>query len=119
MNDKGALLRHFLGALAYRTRKALRDAPADFGWFLAADGVRTPSQLIRHMTGVLGHARTFYVGGIYRPDDLPSLEEEVRRFDGMLRELAEHIEAGTELLDGMTPERLLQGPLSDAMTHAG
>ena len=28
------------------------------------------------MTSVLGYARTFYVGGTYRPDDLPSLEEE-------------------------------------------
>jgi hypothetical protein len=31
MNDSGNLLRHFLAALAYRTQKALRDAPADFG----------------------------------------------------------------------------------------
>jgi hypothetical protein len=28
MDDKGSLLRHFLGTLAYRTQKALRDAPA-------------------------------------------------------------------------------------------
>jgi hypothetical protein len=119
MDDKGALLRHFLGALAYRTQKALRDAPAEFGGFRAADGVRTPSRIVRHMTSVLGYARTFYVGGTYRPDDLPSLEEEVSRFHGMLKELVHHIEAGTELRDGMTPERLLQGPLSDAMTHAG
>ena len=28
MDDKGSLLTHFLGALAYRTQKALRDAPA-------------------------------------------------------------------------------------------
>lgn len=33
MNDKRTLLRHFLAALAYRTQKALRDAPADFGDF--------------------------------------------------------------------------------------
>jgi hypothetical protein len=37
----------------------------------------------------------------------------------MLQELAQHIQAGTELRDGMTPERLLQGPLADALTHAG
>jgi hypothetical protein len=119
MDDKGSLLRHFLGALAYRTQKALRDAPADFGRFRAARAVRTPSELVRHMTSVLGYARACYVGGRYRPDDLPSLEDEVRRFHGMLQELAQHIDAETELRDGMTPERLLQGPLADAMTHAG
>src|SRR5262249_53744962 len=68
---------------------------------------------------VLGYARTFYVGGAYRPDDLPSLEEEISRFHDMLKEFAHHIEVGTELRDGMTPKRLLQGPLSDAMTHVG
>jgi hypothetical protein len=119
MEDKQKLLRHFLAALAYRTQKALRGAPADFGSFRVADGVRTPSQLVCHMTSVLGYARTFFVGGTYRPDFLPSLEEEIVRFHDMLYDLAHHLEAGTELREGMTAERLLQGPFSDAMTHAG
>ena len=119
MDDKASLLRHFLGALAYRTQKALRDAPADFGRFRAGGAVRTPSEIVRHMTSVLGYARACYVAERYRPDDLPSLDDEVSRFHGMLEDLARHIDAGTELRDGMTPERLLQGPLADAMTHAG
>ena len=119
MDDKRTLLMHFLGTLAYRTQKALRDAPADFGQFRAADAVRTPSELVRHMTSVLGYARACYVGGTYGPDDLAALEDEVSRFHGMLQDLGHHIDAGTELRDGMTPERLLQGPLADAMTHAG
>ena len=119
MDDKGSLLTHFLGALAYRTQKALRDAPAGFGGFRAAGAVRTPSEIVRHMTSVLGYARACYVGGKYRPDHLPSLDDEVSRFHGMLEALAQHIGAGTALRDGMTPERLLQGPLADAMTHVG
>ena len=31
MDDKRTLLRHFLAALAYRTQKALRGAPLEFG----------------------------------------------------------------------------------------
>jgi hypothetical protein len=119
MDEKRELLRHFLAALAYRTQKALRDAPAEFGSFRAAEGVRTPAELVRHMTSVLGYARTFFVGGHYRPAPLPSLNEEILRFHDMLGELARHIEAGTPLLEGTSPERLLQGPFSDAMTHAG
>ena len=42
MSDKQKMLRHFLAALAYRAQKALRDAPADFGSFRLAEGVRTP-----------------------------------------------------------------------------
>ncbi len=119
MDVKRNLLRHFLAALAYRAQKALRGAPVGFGTFAAAEGVRTPIQLVRHMTSVLGYARTFFVGGRYSPDPLPSLEEEAVRFHGMLEDLARHLQGGTPLAQGMSAERLLQGPLSDAMTHAG
>lgn len=119
MDDKRNLLRHFLAALAYRTQKALRDAPAEFGDFHAVDEIRTPARLVRHMTSVLGYARTFFIGGHYKPEPLPSFQDEIARFHSMLEELARHLEAGTPLLEGMTAERLLQGPFSDAMTHAG
>ncbi len=113
-----ALLRHFLAALAYRTQKALRDAPPDFGDFSAGSSCRTPSELVRHMTSVLGYARTFFVGGRYWPDAEPDLASEVHRFHAMVEDLAAHLERGHPL-EGTTPARLLQGPFADAMTHAG
>jgi hypothetical protein len=119
MDEKRLLIRHFLAALAYRTQKALRDAPPDFGSFCAAEGIRTPAQLVRHMTSVLGYARTFFVGGQYRPSPVPSLQDETERFHEMLKDLSHHLKVGSPLLNGMSVERLLQGPLSDAMTHAG
>jgi hypothetical protein len=119
MDDKRELLRHFLAALAYRTQKALRGAPENFGSFRAVEGLRTPAQLVCHMTSVLGYARTFFVGGSYRPDELPSLRDEIRRFHEMLEDLSRHLAAGSPLRGGISAERLLQGPFSDAMTHAG
>jgi hypothetical protein len=119
MSEKQDLLRHFLAALAYRTQKALRDAPSDFGSFKAAEGVRTPVELVRHMTSVLGYARTFFIGGRYWPDPLPSLQDEIVRFHQMLEDLAGHLEVGAPLMKGMTAEKLIQGPFADAMTHAG
>lgn len=119
MENKRKLLNHFLAALAYRTQKALRDAPAEFGSFRAGDGVRTPAELVRHMTSVLGYARTHFIGGRYWPEALESLQEEVDRFHEMLGLLAQHLRDGDPLPDGMSEERLLQGPFSDAMTHAG
>ncbi len=118
MNAKHAMLRHFLAALAYRTQKALRSAPASFGAFQAGEQVRTPAAVVRHMTSVLGYARTFFVGGRYRAEPLPDLQAEIARFHKMLESLAEHLEIGTELR-GTTEELLLQGPFADAMTHAG
>ena len=119
MEAKRKLLNHFLAALAYRTQKALRNAPEDFGSFRAHEGVRTPAELVLHMTSVLGYARTHFVGGRYWPEPLESLDEEIERFHEMLGLLAQHLRNGDALLAGMSEERLLQGPFSDAMTHAG
>jgi len=119
MDEKRLMLRHFLAAIAYRTQKAVRSAPREFGTFSAAEGVRSPQELVRHMGSVLGYARTFFVGGSHRAEGLTSLDEEVRRLHSILDDLGRHLEHGTPFLQGVTPERLLQGPLSDAMTHAG
>lgn len=118
MDDKRRMLHHFLAALAYRTQKALRDAPDSFADFEAGNRVRTPHWLVQHMDSVLGYALTYFEGGEYRPQRLPDFEAEIRRFHGKLEKLARHLEAGTPFR-GTTPERLLQGPFSDAMTHAG
>jgi hypothetical protein len=118
MDDKRTLLKHFLAALAYRTQKALRDAPPEFADFRAAPKVRTPHELIRHMDSVLGYSRTFFLGGAYQPPVFPDFASAVEHFHEILADLADHLERGTELT-GITPEILLQGPFSDAMTHAG
>ena len=112
------MLRHFLAALAYRTQKAVRGAPESFADFKAGNDVRTPKELIRHMTSVLGYARTFFIGGSYRPEPLPTFDDEIARFHEMLANLRSQIDAGTPLID-TTEEQMLQGPFSDAMTHAG
>jgi hypothetical protein len=112
------MLRHFLAAIAYRTQKALRGAPADFGDFRAGHDVRTPADLVRHMTSVLGYARTHFIGGTYRADPLPSLDAEIVRLHEMIADLAARLERGDELR-GITPEQVLHGPFADAMTHVG
>ena len=70
------------------------------------------------MTSVLGYARTFFIGGNWRPDKRPAFAEEIRRFHEMLGDLGNHLDHGTPF-KGTTPEKILQGPFSDAMTHAG
>ena len=118
MNDKRYMLRHFLAALAYRTQKALRDAPADFAGFSPGNQVRTPHELICHMRSVLGYARTFFVGGTYPrpvPDDW---QRDIAAFHEILADLSDHL-GRDRPINGTTEEQLLQGPFSDAMGHAG
>jgi len=118
MNQSRSLLQHFLAALAYRTQKALRGAPAEFGEFRAGTHVRTPHELIWHMTGVIGYARTMFTGDRFTPDRMPTFADEVQRFHDTLAAL--HADFANETLQArISDEQFLQGPLADAMTHAG
>jgi hypothetical protein len=118
MDDKRKLLRHFLATLAYRTQKALRGAPDSFPNFRAAPTVRTPHELVHHIDSLMGYARTFFIGGEYRQALLPDFEDEVARLHATVEDVALHLKLGTQF-NGITPERMLQGPFADAMTHAG
>lgn len=64
------------------------------------------------------YSRTFFVGGAYQPPMLTDFGEAVAHFHEILTDVARHLEVGTEF-PGITAESLLQGPFSDAMTHAG
>ena len=112
------MLKHYLAALAYRTQKALRGAPDTFADFRAKPGVRTPHEIVLHMTGVIGYARTFFTGGEWHPERMNSFKEEILRFHELLEDLGRFLDDDTPFVN-TTPERMLQGPLSDAMTHAG
>jgi ketosteroid isomerase-like protein len=118
MTETRAVLRHFLATLAYRTQKAVRGAPDSFGTFQAGQRVRTPAELVRHMTMVLGYTRACFDGRVPAVEPLPDLGGEVARLHETIEDLGRHLTAGSEL-KRYTEEQLLQGPLSDAMTHAG
>ncbi|HXT14275.1 MAG TPA: hypothetical protein VN706_01510 [Gemmatimonadaceae bacterium] len=118
MTESRLLLQHFLAALAYRTQKALRDAPDDFADFRAAPTARTPYELLWHMSGLIGYARTMFHGGEFEPPRLTSLTAEIERFHQLLGELRDDF-GNAALSAHIRDEQFLQGPLADAMTHVG
>lgn len=118
MTESRRLLQHFLAALAYRTQKALRDASPAFADFRVAPAARTPFELLWHMTGLIGYARTMFHGGDFEPPRLASLSAEGARFHEMLEALSRDF-ACPALQARISDEQFLQGPLADAMTHAG
>ena len=115
--ERSAVL-HALAAVTYRTQRALRGCPEGFGEFQAGSEVRTPAEVLRHMTSVLGYARTFFIGGMFRPDPLPTLADELDRFHDIASDLGAHLRAGTPIRS-ISLMQLLQGPIADAMTHTG
>jgi hypothetical protein len=114
------LLRHFLAAIAYRTQKALRGAPESFATFSAGNRTRTPVELLRHMTSLMGYTRTHFLGGMYpvHLDPLPTFKEEIARFHEMVQTVGDLLASDTPLREISTTQ-LLQGPLADTMTHVG
>jgi hypothetical protein len=118
MTESRHLLQHFLAAIAYRTQKALRGAPELFADYRAGANVRTPHELLWHMTGVLGYARTMLRGGEFKPPRLPTFSDEIDRLHETLGALRDDL-ADAALQATISDEQFLQGPLADAMTHAG
>ena len=49
---------------------------------------------------------------------MATFEDEIERFHQMLADLRSHLDEGTPLIE-TAEELMLQGPFSDAMTHAG
>lgn len=120
MNQEQALLTHFLAAIAYRTQKVLRDAPPHFPHFAAGHQVRTPVEILRHMTSLMGYTRTLFLGGTYpvRPEPQGTFADEITRFHDMLGDVGRLLTAGTPLRE-ISYQQLLQGPFADVMTHVG
>lgn len=118
MSEPQTILRHFLAALAYRTQKALRGAPAHFATLQVGAGVRTPLELLHHMTNVLTRTADGLRGTGSDPLAPLPYEGEIDRFHRSLQALSSAL-GSASLDDNHLAERLLQGPLADAMTHAG
>ena len=120
MDPERALLKHFLAAIAYRTQKALRGAPAHYPDFSAGHQTRTPVEILRHMTSLLGYTRTMFLGGGYpvKPDPLASFDDEIARFHDLLCAVGDLLADGAPLLE-ISHHQLLQGPFADVMTHVG
>lgn len=117
-DPKRELLRHTLATLAYRGGKALRNAPPNFSQFRAADGVRTPGEILAHVGDLLDWASSIAQGKQAWSDSKPQAwENEVERFFAALKKFDDFL-ASDEPLHA-PEEKLFQGPIADALTHVG
>jgi hypothetical protein len=111
-------LRHALATAAYRGGKALRGAPETFAAFHSGDTTRTPAKILAHIGDLFDWALSIAQGKQewHNAKPLP-WNAEVERFFATLKKFDDYLASGEPL--HASPEKLLQGPIADALTHIG
>ena len=118
--DSVSLLRHTLAALAYRALRALHPAPPGFSDFRAAPGSRSAGEILAHMGDLLNWASDHVEGaGAWRVVPPANWDDDKDRFYAALTKFDEALKRqGAAVADDLA-QRLLQGPIADALTHVG
>ncbi len=118
MDGKRELLRHMLATIAYRGGKALRGAPAAFAAFRAGDDGRPAVEIVSHMGDLFDWSVAMAAGdGAWRTAAPQPWDAECARFFASLARLDDLLASDAALEAPL--ERLLQGPVGDALTHVG
>lgn len=116
------LLRHLVATLTYRAAKVLRDVPADFGGLAFGSSTRRPVLIVAHMADLMSWAGRLARGeSLWKAEGSDDWNAEVTRFFHELADLDRAL-ASEDTLRGPVEnpiEKLIQGPLADALTHVG
>ncbi|MCW4051869.1 MAG: hypothetical protein NWE78_01500 [Candidatus Bathyarchaeota archaeon] len=117
MTNKSEMLRHFLASIAYRATKAIKNASETYPNFYIGKEVKTPQEILHHITGVLTYAHSFYERYDTTHFNMKSWDAEINEFYNILSKLDKSLQEKKP--NEVTEEQLIQGPLSDSMAHIG
>jgi hypothetical protein len=113
-----ATVRQLAATLAYRAAKVLRDVPPGFGDTTFGPATRRPVQIVAHMADLMAWGISMAHGGReWKPDGSDDWDREVARFFDGLAALDVALAAEGPFA-GMI-DKIIQGPLADALTHVG
>jgi hypothetical protein len=116
MDEKRELMRHVLATVAYRAARALDGAAEGFAGFDGAG--RTPEQILAHMGDLFDWALSMAKGDQrWTPVPPRGWAEEKQRFFAALTAFDAYLASDQPVHAPL--ERLLQGPVTDALTHVG
>jgi hypothetical protein len=114
----GPVLRHLAATLAYRAAKVLRDAPPGFGTAVLGPTIRKPVQIVAHMADLMSWAVSLAKGDyVWKAEGGDDWDAEVGRFFDGLAGLDRELSVEGRFAGSV--EKLIQGPLADALTHVG
>jgi hypothetical protein len=112
------VLRHLIATLAYRAAKVLRDAPPGFGAATFGASTRRPVLIVAHLADLMAWGVTLAEDRVaWKAEGGDQWDVEVARFFANLAALDRALVTAT-LAPGAA-EKLIQGPLADALTHVG
>ena len=112
-----AVVRHLAATLAYRAAKVLRDPPAGFASASFGDATRTPVSIVAHLADLMAWAITLARGdAVWKAEGGGDWNREVDRFFDNLATLDRELVSNSARV---SIEKLIQGPLADALTHVG
>ncbi|HLW60774.1 MAG TPA: hypothetical protein VKV57_12730 [bacterium] len=112
------LLRHCVATLAYRAGKAVRGAPDGFGDLRVSAATRSSGEILAHMGDLLDWALSIAQGKQQWHTSAPlPWTAEIQRFFAALEAFDGHLASGGPL--HVSPGKLFQGPIADALTHVG
>jgi hypothetical protein len=118
MTESRTLLRHALATIAYRGAKAIRNAGPSFADYRPSETSRTPAKLLAHIGDLMDWALSMSEGRQAWRDSSPlPWEEECERFFAALKKFDDYLASEKPLQ--VSAEKLLQGPIADALTHVG
>lgn len=118
-NDlKRDVLRHLVATVAYRGGLAVAAAPEDFATFRPHETTRTPGEILAHI-GDLLQGSLYLVKGemVNLTSDSLGWNDEIARFFSAVKDLDLYLASAAPL--GCPVEKLVQGPVGDALTHVG
>jgi hypothetical protein len=117
-DPKCELLRHALATLAYRGAKTIRNTTEGFAAFQACEGMRQPGQILAHIGDLMDWGLSMANGKREWHDSKPlPWEKEGERFFASLKRFDEYLASGEPQHAPL--EKLLQGPVADALAHVG
>jgi hypothetical protein len=118
MDAKREFLRHALATLAYRAAKPLRDVPQGFADTRVMPASRSAVEIVAHMGDLMQWAARM-CGGVHwwEPKPPREIKIEIARFFENAREFDGYLASDKPL--GCPIEKLIQGPIADALTHVG
>jgi hypothetical protein len=113
-----AVLRHLVATLAYRAAKVLRDVPPGFNDRSFGPTTRRPARIVAHLADLMAWAVTIARGDyVWKAEGADDWDVEVARFFAGLAALDRELAADGPFAGSI--EKLIQGPLADALTHVG
>jgi len=115
---KREVLRHMVATVAYRGGLAVVDAPESFASFRAHETTRTPAELLAHIGDLLEGSLHLVKGEMVYLTSTPlPWKEEVTRFFSAVKAFDSYLASAAPL--ACPVEKLVQGPIGDALTHVG